>query len=51
MFRSECLVVSGEEEAKASSEVRESSLVDSGILSTGKREFPEGNIPYIFRIV
>jgi len=48
--RSECLVASGEEKQKTSSEVRHSNLLDCGNLSTRKRDFLKGNIPYIFRI-
>jgi hypothetical protein len=35
---------------KASSEVPDSSLVEFGRVSTGKRDFPEWNILYILRI-
>jgi hypothetical protein len=37
MYRSECLVISGEKEAEGSFEVPDSSLVGSGTVSTGKR--------------
>jgi len=51
MCRSQCLVVSGEEEATGSSEVPDSILVECGTVSTGKRDFPEGNILYVLRSV
>jgi hypothetical protein len=37
VYRSECLVVRGEEEVKSSFEVPDSSLVECGTVSTGKR--------------
>jgi len=42
MCRSQCLVVSGEEEVKASSEVPDTSLVECGGVWTGKTEFWRG---------
>ena len=42
MYRSECLVVSGEEEAKGSSEVPDSHFVKCVNISHFKDKFPHG---------
>jgi hypothetical protein len=42
VYRSECLVVSGEEEAKVKFEDPDSSLVGCGTVSTGKKRISAG---------
>jgi hypothetical protein len=44
------LVLDSNEETKSMIEYSDSSLVVSDTVSTGKKTFPQGNIPYIFRI-
>ena len=50
IYRSECLVVGGEKEGEVKFAVPDSSRVLCGTLSTGKIDFPQRSITYIFRL-
>ena len=47
MYRSHCIAVSGEKEAKVKLAVTDSCLVECGNVSSGKSDFPQGSIAYI----
>ena len=50
MYRSEYLVISGDEKTKTSFVFPDSSLVGYDTVSNCKSDFPQRNIAYIFRI-